>query len=87
MDRYMIILPHTEKDCITALKQIESIGMITHFDWGCMDHDHTGYVCLEAENKNEALLAVPSSVRMNARVIKLNKFSPEDLRSMHTPTP
>ena len=85
MDRYMIILPHTQQDCMDALKQIEAVGMITHFDWGCMDDDHTGYVCLEADNKSEALLSVPSSVRAKARVIKLNKFSPEDIRSMHTP--
>lgn len=83
MDRYLIILPHTVEDCLNALKQIEAIGMITHFDWGCMDNDHTGYVCLEADSKNEALLSVPSSSRPKARVIKMTKFSPEDVRAMH----
>jgi hypothetical protein len=36
MDRYLVISPHTEKDCATALKQLLYIGYITHFDWGCM---------------------------------------------------
>ncbi len=83
MDRYMIILPHTQGDCVMALKQIEAIGMITHFDWGCKDNDHTGYVCLEAESKDQALLSVPSFARSKAHVIKLNKFSPDDIRAMH----
>ena len=85
MDRYLIILPHTIEDCMMALKQIEAIGMITHFDWGCKDNDHTGYVCLEADSKSEALLSVPSSVRAKARIIKMTKFSPEDVRAMHMP--
>jgi hypothetical protein len=83
MDRYLIILPHTDEECVRALKQVEAIGMITHFDWGCKDNDHTGYVCLEAESRNEALLSVPSADRPRARVIKMNKFSPEDVRAMH----
>jgi len=84
MDRYLIILPHTLADCVNALKQIEAVGMITHFDWGCKDNDHTGYVCIDAESKNEALLSVPTSLRPKARVIRMNKFSPEEIGAMHS---
>jgi hypothetical protein len=83
MDRFLIILPHTMEDCVRALKLIEGIGMITHFDWGCKDGDHTGYVIIEAENKNEALLVMPSGLREKARIIKVAKFSPEEVRAMH----
>ena len=83
MERYQIILPHTPQDCKKSLKQIESIGAITHFDWGCMDGDHTGYVVLEAENKSEALLVVPTNQRPSVRIVKLTKFSPEQVKSMH----
>ena len=83
MDRYLVILPHTAGDCIKALKQIESIGSITHFDWACKDGEHTGYVILEATNKAEAIMVVPTIQRSKARVVKLTKFSPEDVRAMH----
>lgn len=83
MDRYLIILPHTVEECKKALKQIEAIGAITHFDWGCMDGDHTGYVCIEAESKAEALLVVPTIERPQAKVIKLARFSPEQVQAMH----
>ena len=83
MDRFMVMLPHTAADCKKALKQIESIGAITHFDWGCMDADHTGYATFEAKNKAEALLFVPSSQRNHARVVQLTKFSPEQVKAMH----
>ena len=83
MERYMVILPHTQQDCIKSLQQIESIGAITHFEWGCKDGEHTGWVILEAGNKAEALMVVPTNQRGNAQVIMLNKFSPEDIRSLH----
>ena len=83
MDRYIIILPHTVEDCMKAIKQVEAIGAITHFDWGCKDGDHTGYIILESENKTQALMVVPSIQRAKARAIKLTKFSPEDVRAMH----
>ena len=85
MDRYMIILPHTAEDCVFAVKQVEAIGMITHFDWGCRDNDHTGYVTLEAHSKSEAIMSVPTALRPKARVIRLNKFSPEEVKAMHLP--
>ena len=83
MDRYLVILPHTVEECKKAVKQVEAIGAITHFDWGCMDGDHTGYVTLEADSKQEALMVVPTIERRQARVIKLTKFSPEQVKSMH----
>ena len=84
MDRYLIILPHTIEDCARMLQQIEAIGAITHFDWGCKDGEHTGWVIVEADSKAEALMIVPTMQRSKARTIKLNKFSPEDVRAMHT---
>ena len=84
MDRYLVILPHTMEECAKSLQQIEAIGTITHFDWGCKDGEHTGWVIIEAENKAEALMVVPTLQRNKARTIKLTKFSPEDVRGFHT---
>ena len=83
MDRYIVIIPHTLEECKQSLKQIESIGTITHFEWGCKDGDHTGWAMIEADSKAEAMLSVPTIQRRKARVIKLNRFEPEDVRGMH----
>ena len=83
MERYLVISPHTDKDCSTALKQLLYLGYITHFDWGCKDGEHTGWAIIEAKTSNEALLVVPPTQRSNARVIRLNKFSPEEIKTMH----
>lgn len=83
MDRYIVILPHTAEDCMKALKQIEAVGTITHFDWACKDGEHTGYVILEADSKAEAIMVVPTIQRPKAHVVKLTKFTPEDVRAMH----
>ena len=82
MERYLVISPHTDKDCSTALKQLLYLGYITHFDWGCKDGIHTGWVVVEADSHTEALMCVPSYDRPHAKAIKLNKFSPEEVRSM-----
>jgi len=83
MDRFLVISPHTEQACKQALIDVLAAGYITHFDWGCLDGDHTGWVVLEAENASQALMVVPALQRRFARAVKLVKFSPEDVEKMH----
>ena len=83
MDRYLVTSPHTSGDCKQALKEVSATGYITHFDWGCMDGDHTGWVVLEAENAEQALMVVPALQRHRAKAVKLVKFSPVDIVNMH----
>jgi hypothetical protein len=83
MDRYLVISPHTEQDCKQAIKDVYAAGYITHFDWGCMDGDHTGWVTIDAENAGQALLVVPTSHRRTARAVKLVKFSLSDVEKLH----
>lgn len=83
MDRYLVSVTHTNDDCVRALKAVEAVGMITHFDWGCKDGDHTGWVIIEAESRSQALMVVPPLMRDKARAVMLVKFEPEEVRSMH----
>jgi hypothetical protein len=83
MNRYLVVSPHEPLDCVKALKQIEAIGSITHFEWGCKDGEHCGWAIVEADSTAEALLIVPSFERHRARAIRLVQFSPEDIRRMH----
>lgn len=83
MERYLVISPHTPEDCAKAIKQIESVGSLTRFDWGCRDGEHTGWVIVEADSKAEAMMVVPSVERPRAKVVKLVKFSPAEVKAMH----
>ena len=83
MNRYLVVSPHTPEECAKALKQVEAIGVMTRYDWGCKDGEHCGWVTIEADSKIEALLVVPPIERPKAKVIQLTKFSPEDLRTVH----
>ncbi|MGA9362991.1 MAG: hypothetical protein WBW16_01335 [Bacteroidota bacterium] len=83
MDRYLVVSPHVPEECVKAIEQVVAMGHITHFDWGCMDGDHTGWTIIEAENHSHALMSVPSFLRGKAKAIKLTKFGPEDVASWH----
>ncbi|MBI4535173.1 MAG: hypothetical protein HY708_02770 [Ignavibacteriae bacterium] len=84
MPSFLVESHHTLDECVRVLQDLLAIGYLTHFDWGCKDGDHTGWAIIEAENKAEALMVVPSSVRARARVIQLTRFSPEEVKAMHT---
>ncbi len=75
MHRFLVISPHTHEECDKAFVEVVNAGYTTHFDWGCMDGDHTGWVVLEADNASEALMVVPSFLRGKARAVKLTKIN------------
>jgi hypothetical protein len=83
MKRFLVISNHTGEDCVRALKESLAIGYLTHFDWGCKDGVHTGWAILEAEDKAEAMLSVPTFLRGSAQVVRLIKFKPENVAAMH----
>jgi hypothetical protein len=83
MDRYLIETTHSDEECLGLLDQVLAMGYLHNFDWGCEDGDHTGWAIIEADNREQAMLAVPSMVRSKARVVKLNKFSDEDVQRLH----
>jgi hypothetical protein len=74
MDRYLIETPHSAQDCHMLVDQVRALGYLHFFDWGCKSGVHTGWAIIEAENEDQARLAVPPLVRRKARVIKLNRF-------------
>jgi hypothetical protein len=48
-----------------------------------MSGDHTGYVIVEAGSESEARENVPSFLRGKARIVKVDKFTPEQIKSFH----
>jgi len=84
-ERYIVMVPHTKEDCLKALDAFnaESKKMLDQMDWGCMSGDHTGYVILQAANEEAARNMLPASERSKAKVIKLNKFTSDQIRQFH----
>ena len=85
MKRFMVISHHTAQDCVKAVKETLAIGYLTHFDWGCKDGVHTGWAVLEAEDKPQAMMSVPTFLRNKAQVVQILKFKPEKVAALHLP--
>lgn len=49
-----------------------------------MAGDHRAWMLLEAEDDAEVKRIIPPAFREKAHIFKLNKFTPEQIRSMHT---
>jgi len=88
MGRYIIQSPHTPEECLRALDEILAKGQneLARYEWGCMAGDHTGYAIVEAGSDGEAAGTVPAFLRGKARVVKLNRFTPEQIREFHKKT-
>jgi len=84
-DRYLVIMPHTAEQCLKALDDMEAASsqLLAKTDWGCMAGDHTGYLVVHAASEQAALGMIPASERAQAKAIKLNKFTPEQIKSFH----
>ena len=78
MDKYIVISSHTAEDCKMAVNQfrMHNAGFLTHFDWGCMDNDHTAYAIIDAESHENARMSVPTIFREKTKVVKLTNFDP-----------
>lgn len=75
----MVLSTHTAEDCRAAVKYFREYhaGFLTHFEWGCYDNDHTAYAIIEAENHEQARMAVPPLFRNKTKVVKLTTFNPK----------
>ena len=80
---FLIISPHTPEECLAALEQAETLGSLSKFEWGCKGGDHTAYAFVQAASAEDALKLVPENVRAQAKAVKVNKFTPAEIKSMH----
>jgi hypothetical protein len=85
MGKYMIEAPHSAEKCNIALYEILSKdpNLPEKFDWGCNSGVHTGWIIVEAESESEARNRLPTTLQSDARVVELNKFTPDQIKSFH----
>jgi hypothetical protein len=82
--RFLVITTHTPETCLAALDAVDARGekFLSKFDWGCMVNDHTGYAVIEAKDMAAARAMLPSELK-DARIVKIGKFTREQIRSFH----
>ncbi len=81
MPRFLIEVQHEgEQEACSHFVQIfleTGSHYLTHADWGCMDGEHTAWITVEANSKEEAQMILPPAYRSRARIIALNRFKVE----------
>jgi len=60
--------------------------MLNRIEWGCKSGDHTGYIIVDASSEQATRQMPPASMQPTARVIKLNRFTADEIRSFHQMT-
>jgi len=88
MSKYHIESIHTAEECLRALDEIVVKGsdVLDKYEWGCMAGDHTGYAVVEAGSETEVKKMIPSFLAGKAKIVKLNKFTVEQIRDFHKKT-
>jgi hypothetical protein len=92
MPRFLIEVPHDKstRECNRAIDAFLRTGshFLTHADWGCKDGDHSAWLIIDVDSKDEARSIVPAEWRPKARIVQLNTFTREDIepsRRAHQP--
>jgi hypothetical protein len=80
MNRYFIESPHKAEECAMLLRNVLAMGYLMHFDWGCKSGQHVGWAVIEAESEDQARLVVPPMVRDQARILRVDRWGPEDFK-------
>ncbi len=86
MARFLIEVSHADEaaECARAAETFLRTGshFLTRADWGCMDGDHRAWIIVEVGSKDEARNIVPSGFRSQARVVRLNSFTMEQVEEL-----
>ena len=83
MTKYLIEVPHEAKKeaCEQAIRIFLNTGshFLTNADWGCKDGVHKAWMILNIDGKEQARNILPPAFRRQAKIIKLIKFSTDNL--------
>jgi hypothetical protein len=83
MARFLIELNHDNEPlaCARVVKIILETGshFLTHADWGCMDGEHTAWIIVDVDSKEQARSILPPVYRSEAKIISLNRFTMEQI--------
>lgn len=85
MQKYMIQASHEPEECVRTLEAFVRAGAhyLTRAEWGCAAGVHTTWITVEARNDDDARLMVPPAIRTTALLVRLNKFTLEEIAQFH----
>lgn len=79
MPRFLIEIPHgdDEVECRMAVQAFLITGshFVANAEWGCSDGEHKGWLLLDADSREAARSVVPPSLRPQAKIVQLEKFT------------
>ncbi len=83
MARFLIEVPHEadEVACAQVVKIFLTTGshFLSNADWGCHDGEHKAWIIIDTESKEEACSILPSAFRSQAKIVRLDKFTMEEI--------
>ena len=83
MTKYLIEVPHeaNKEACEEAVRIFLNTGshFLTNADWGCKDGEHKAWFLLNIDSREQARNILPPAFRRQAKIIKLIKFSTDNL--------
>jgi len=86
MSKFLIEVSHEaeERACALAIETLFKTGShwLTNAEWGCMDGEHKGWLIFDVGSKEEARSILPPTYRSRAKIVKLNKFSMEEIKEI-----
>ena len=86
MARFLIEVPH-EAAAVACARVVQTFlrtgsHFLTHADWGCMDGEHKAWIIVDVESKDEARGIVPPDFRSQAKIVRLNAFTLQEVEEI-----
>lgn len=85
MANFVVEFPHSTQTCLHELDDLKSQSpdLLPRINWGCMAGKHNGWAMVEAGSKSDVLNMLPTSIRGEVDITEVNKFTPDQIESMH----
>ncbi len=85
MAKFMVEVPHSKEECLKMLDEMmeNKPKQLDKFYWGCSTGNHTGWAFMDADTENEVRNMLPSTMRDEVRITKVDLFTPKQIKAFH----
>ncbi len=84
-ETYLVESKHSNAECLLALDDIVAYKpeLLKNTWFGCGAGEHVGYSAVEGDSEADIRGMLPKTIRINARILKVGKFTPDQIRGFH----